>query len=72
MVKYRWIFDKNIGETKIIQNSWKCLENSKKNDKISKNTYVKVIVSGIDINMVNEKNMEGYIKLNNLLFILSN
>ena len=48
------------------------MENSKKNDKISKNTYVKVIVSGIDINMVNEKNMEGYIKLNNLLFILSN
>ena len=54
---------------KIHGNVWKTL---KKNDKISKNTYVKVIVSGIDISMVNEKNIEGYISLNNLLFILSN
>ena len=54
---------------KIHENVWKTL---KKNNKISKNTYVKVIVSGIDISMVNEKNIMGYISLNNLLFILSN
>ena len=34
-------FDKNISETKNIQNSWK---NSKKNDKIRKNIHVKVIL----------------------------
>ena len=37
-------FDKNIGKMKIIQNSWKYLEKlQKKNDKINKNTYVKII-----------------------------
>ena len=36
-------FDKNIDRTKMIQNSWKCLENFKKN-KISKNTHIKVIL----------------------------
>ena len=37
-------FDKNIGKTKIIQNSWNCLENIQKNDKISNYTHVKVIL----------------------------
>ena len=37
-------FDKNIDEAKIIQNSWKYLEKIQKNYKISKNTYVKVIL----------------------------
>ena len=29
---------------KIIQNSWKYLKNFQKNDKISKNTYIKIIL----------------------------
>ena len=37
-------FDKNIDRI-IVQNSWKCLENFyKKNDKISKNTHIKVLL----------------------------
>ena len=38
-------FDKNIDGTKIIQNSWECLKKtSKKNNKISNNTHVKIIL----------------------------
>ena len=38
-------FDKNIDRREIVQNSWKCLENFyKKNDKISKNTHIKVLL----------------------------
>lgn len=36
-------FNKNIGKTKIVQTSWKWLENFQKNNKISKNMYLKVI-----------------------------
>ena len=37
-------FDKNINKAKIIQNSWKYLEKTSKNNKISKNAHVKVIL----------------------------
>ena len=37
-------FDKNIDRREIVQNSWKYLENLKKNDKISKNTHIKVLL----------------------------
>ena len=37
-------FHKNIDQTEIVQNSWKCLEKLKKNDKINKNTSIKVIL----------------------------
>ena len=37
-------FDKNIDGVEIIQNSGKCLEKLQKNDKISNNTHIKVIL----------------------------
>ena len=44
LTKINEYFDKNMDQIEMIQNLWRYLENFLKNDKISKNIHIKIIL----------------------------